>query len=191
MTPLESVSSRPARVLLVYYSRAGHVRRLGQAIAQELERSGIACDQEEILDVRPRNGLLGYIRSVWDSVFQLRTETQAASSRGFRDPSLYEMVLVGSPVWAGNLATPVGSYLSDTRGKISDFGFFLSYGGSGPGKTFERMEYLCGVGPVDRLAIREGDLGSSGAAQKIRNFCSRVVDRLKLNESVGVRKPAA
>ena len=177
-----------ARVLMVYYSRSGHCRRVAQAIAQELERRGISSDQDEILDLKPREGWVGYLRSVWDSFFQIRTRIQASSSQGFRDPEGYELVLVGSPVWAGNLAPPVGTYLSDTRGKMGDVAFFLSHGGSGAARTLIRMEYLCGVGPVDRVAIREGDLGKSGSAQMIRNFCARAVDRLQLNESVALKR---
>src|SRR5262245_20444151 len=48
----------PNKVLVTYYSRSGHTRRLAERIAQVL-----GADLEPIVDQRPRAGLLGYLRS--------------------------------------------------------------------------------------------------------------------------------
>jgi len=77
--------------LILYYSRTGKTRFLAEKLGNEL-----AADLIEIRDLKKRGGLFGFLRGVRDAYFGLKTEVAPS---GF-DLSKYELVIVGTPVWA-------------------------------------------------------------------------------------------
>jgi len=46
------------RALVVYYSRTGHTKKVGDGIAKELQ-----CDSEELIDTVNRSGPIGWLNS--------------------------------------------------------------------------------------------------------------------------------
>jgi len=46
------------KILVVFYSRTGNTKKVGEAIAGELN-----CDTEQIMDVKSRMGIFGWLRS--------------------------------------------------------------------------------------------------------------------------------
>jgi flavodoxin len=138
---------RVMRTLVVYYSRTGTTRELATAIAQAL-----GADVEEIVDPTPRAGLLGYLASGFDSV----TQREAPIRPRARDPRDYDLVVVGTPVWAGNMSSPVRAYLAAARGRLPAAAFFCTMGGRGSERAFLEMEKLSGARPAAVLAMREG-----------------------------------
>ena len=88
------------RILVVCYSRSGTTLELAQSIA---ERCG--ADVELIKDKVPRDGVVGYLRSAFEALFH-RTPWIQPPRRAVGD---YALVIIGTPVWAGNMASPVRS----------------------------------------------------------------------------------
>ena len=91
------------KILIVYYLRSGTTRRVAEALAAELK-----CDAEEIGDVKSRTGFLGIIGSVIEAVAQRPAPIAPAKL----NPSSYDLVVVGTPVWAWSVASPVRTYLN-------------------------------------------------------------------------------
>jgi len=141
----------PARrsILVVSYSRTGHTRYLAQQIAEQC-----GADQEEIVDRVGRRGLLGYLRSLVEAVLRLSAPI-APSKRAPRD---YELVIVGTPVWAWHLSSPVRAYLRRHRGEARRMAFFCTYGGSGQARVLDEMAKLCGRPPLATLALTTRDV---------------------------------
>jgi len=69
--------------------------------------------------------------------------------------SNYDLVIVGTPVWASNVSTPVRTYLSQNRGLLPRVAFFCTMGGRGSERALRKMEEISGARPVARLALRE------------------------------------
>ncbi len=97
------------RVLVVYYSRSGTTRKVAQCIAAALQ-----CDSEEIVEGRSRSGILGYLRSV----IEARRQTPARVALPVRDPSTYDVIVVGTPVWAWSVSSPVRAYMVANQAKF-------------------------------------------------------------------------
>ncbi|MFM0186475.1 NAD(P)H-dependent oxidoreductase [Paraburkholderia nemoris] len=137
----EEIEMSQAKVLVVYFSRTGTTRLLAQAMAKML-----AADLEEICDFSNRKGVGGYLRSLADIIMKRPVEIVPAG----RDVTAYDLIVIGTPVWAGSVSAPVRSYLVENRARLPQVAFFCSFGGRGADKAMRQMRELVG-----RLAVAE------------------------------------
>lgn len=138
--------------LIVYYSRSGYTRRVAQALA-----NGCAADVEELRPVRDYTGVLGYLRAAADTL-RLRTPLLEPLQH---DPSAYQLVVVGTPVWAGRIPAPVYTFLSEHAARCRHLAAFSTMGGQGADKVLDAMAELAGKPLAGRLVLtdREVDAG--------------------------------
>lgn len=148
------------KTLVAYYSRTGNTRKIAVELAAKLN-----ADVEEIIDSKSRDGAMGYILAGRDSLFG----RPAAIKQPSRDPSLYDLVVVGTPVWAFTVSAPVKTYLKQNQGKFKNVAFYLTCGSVG-GRAFKEMEGASGREPAAVLEIREGDIKGGGCRQKLLEF---------------------
>ncbi len=149
------------RTLVVYYSRTGTTRKVGQEVAKALE-----AELEEITDRTPRAGVLGYLRAGRDSLLRRGADIEPPG----HDPSHYDLVVVGTPVWAFSMACGVRTYLIRQKDKLPEVAFFLTTGGSGVKRTFRHMAALCGKEPVATLGLRMDDVLEERHREELRRF---------------------
>ena len=57
------------------------------------------------------------------------------------DPSSYDLIILGAPVWANTIAPPVETFLRDTPITGKKIALFVNYGGS-KGNSFKRFKTL-------------------------------------------------
>ncbi len=153
------------RTLVVSYSRNGTTRELARALGQAL-----VADVEEIVDPTPRAGTIGYLVSGFESI----TKRAAPIRPRVKDPRDYDLVVVGTPVWAGIMSSPVRAYLEAVRGRLPRVAFFCTMGGRGDEHAFLEMEKLAGARPVAVLALRER-AGWKEGQRAIRDFAARAI----------------
>jgi flavodoxin len=55
------------------------------------------------------------------------------------DPGLYDLLIIGTPVWAWSYAPAMRSFLEETKIEGRKIALFCCHGG-GPGKTLEKLE---------------------------------------------------
>jgi flavodoxin len=159
------------KILVVYYSRTGHTRRVAEEIAATLR-----ADLEEIVDPENRLGLLGYLRSGGQAFFGQEADIREP----LKDPAGYDLVIVGTPVWNWSLSAPVRAYLTRRQQRLARpaVAFFLTEGGSGEQRVFGQMEELLGKAPLEVMAVREAEIASGRYHEKIRSFTEALADRL-------------
>ena len=153
-----------SRILVVDYSRTGNTRRVAQRVAQACE-----ADLEDICDARPRKGLWGWLRSGREAWKGLPAEIGPTS----RDPADYDLVVLGSPVWAGHVSSPMRRYLLDQSGKLDRIALFVTEGGTGGVKALAEMTELAGQSPVATLELTERDL-KKGLEARLGDFVSKI-----------------
>jgi len=144
-----SLQPRRPRVLVAYYSRTGLTKRVAEQLAHDLE-----ADLEVIVDHTPRIGVLGYLRSNFDGMLHHSADIAAST----HDPSDYDLVLVGSPVWNRSICIPTRAYLQRHVRDLPSVGFFCTHAGSGVHHAMEHMAELCGKHPVWTLAVGQSEL---------------------------------
>ncbi len=118
--------------LVVFYSRTGSNKKLGETIAQSID-----ADIDEIVDQKSRKGIVGWIRAGRDALGKKTTEIQFD-----KNPNDYDIVIVGSPIWAGNLPPPVRTYLIANPFKGKKVAFYICAGGEGYSPVFDEMKEL-------------------------------------------------
>ena len=149
------------RVLIVFFSRTGTTRRLATTLA------GMLCaDVEEICDYTERRGASGYLRCVIGS--WRKRPAQIVPAR--LDPSQYDLVVVGTPIWAAAVSAPMRAYLLQNRLKMRHVGFFCSLGGLGAEGAFDEMRALAGKAPVAQCKVRAAAVQRGVAAASLERF---------------------
>jgi menaquinone-dependent protoporphyrinogen IX oxidase len=149
------------RILVVYYSRTGTTRKVAQSLA-----AALSCDCEEIVEAGSRGGMLGYLRSVVEA----RRQAPSRITPAVRDPSRYDLVVIGTPVWAWSLSSPVRAYLLANKSKLPAVAFFCTLGGAGSDQAFRQMREVVGKPPIDSIAVTAGDVASANEAPRIAPF---------------------
>lgn len=149
------------RTLVVYYSRSGNTRKLGRAIARALE-----CDEAEIVDRKKRSGFLGFIASSIDALKRGAADIEDTG----KDPVDYDLVIIGTPVWAWSVSAPVSTYLEHVKDTLPEVAFFLTTDMTGIERTFRKMGELCGKQPAATLGLRAKDVRKDRFADRLSNF---------------------
>jgi flavodoxin len=152
-----------ARVLVVFFSRTGTTRVLASTLARML-----SADLEEICDCTERRGAMGYMRCLADSWRKRPAEIVPAGL----DTSQYDLVVVGTPVWAGSVSAPVREYLLENRLKFRHVAFFCSFGGLGSQAAFDEMRALAGKAPVAQCKVRATEVQRGVVAASLALFVS-------------------
>ena len=138
------------RILLVYYSWTGNTRKLAQRITSRLK-----CDVEEIYEKEKRKGKMNYLVGGFQALFGMKSRIEKPK----RNPSDYDLVLLGGPVWNGRITPAVRSYLSDV--KINDYACFFSTGRGGHEKSARMVAEIVGKKPKAILAVESNEIGNA------------------------------
>ncbi len=149
------------KALVVFFSRTGHTRQLAEEIGHA---SG--WDVEELVDTRPRAGVLGYLRSAIDGALGRLTVLREPSAH----PADYDLVVVGTPVWNASLSSPVRTWLAERRNGLPQVAFFATEGGSGAERVFRQMASVAGREPIGTYCATDRELARDGAQAHARRF---------------------
>lgn len=152
------------KILITYYSRTNITERVAKKIQENLD-----CDIEEIIDLKDRSGLLGWIKSLFDAIRQNPTDIKTIE----KNPSDYDLVIIGTPVWASTMASATLTYLKENKEKFKDVSFFCTCGSSGYNETFSKMEEIADKKAVETLFITKDDLNTSFDS-KIQSYTERL-----------------
>ncbi len=155
----------PMKALIVYYSRSGTTRMLATAISHTLH-----CDIEEIRDTRSRRGILGYVQSLIEAFLRRPSTIESAE----RDPGSYDLVIIGTPVWAGSMSSPVRSYLMANKARLREAAFFCTLGGRGSESAFAQMRELAGKVPCARCAVTASAVRSGRYGADVARFAKEL-----------------
>lgn len=150
------------KTLVVYYSRTGNTKKVGEAIAKQLK-----SDIEQIEDVKSRLGPIGWLRSGREAKNKKLVEIKPTK----KDPSRYDLVVIGTPVWAATVSSPVRTYLS--KYKFKRVAFFCTCGGI-RSKILEAVEEVCGKRPIAALEIKAKEMKERSYVSKIKEFVAKL-----------------
>ena len=150
-----------SKTLVVFYSWSGTTRRIAEALSATLK-----CDLEEITEPKPRTGFLGYIRSLLEAS-RKRPSTIAPKKH---DVSSYDLVVIGTPVWAWSLSSPVRAYLMATASQLPKVAFFCTLGARGSESAFAQMTAIVGKKPRAVCAITQREVLSGSYSDRLSAF---------------------
>ena len=117
--------------LVAYYSRTNITEKLAKDIAGKLN-----ADIEEIKPKVNYQGKIGYARGGKDAISQKVIDLEELKY----NPQDYDVVYLGTPVWASKAATPMFSYIKQNADKFKEVRFFVTAGKTGLDSTLKQME---------------------------------------------------
>jgi flavodoxin len=158
-----------AKILVVYYSRSGATRKLASSIAARLK-----ADLEEICDYRDRSGPLGYLRSLVEA---MRQSCVDIVPHGL-DVASYDLIVIGTPVWAGSVSSPVRAYLAENRQQLPHVAFFCSLGGRGSESAFSQMRALAGKAPLAECKVTAREFRRGDEKGLLHDFVGKLRHKL-------------
>ncbi len=148
------------RKLVVFYSLGGNTRLVAETIAK--------AAGADILELVPEREAPsgGFRRMVWGGRSAVMREKPALKPFAV-DPSEYDMIFLGTPVWAWTIAPPLNTFLSHNSLEGKPVALFCCHGG-GPGRIFTKMrEAVRGGVFVGELALKEP--GSSNTREQLKD----------------------
>ncbi len=154
------------KTLLVYYSRTGVTRMIADTISESVK-----CDIEEIVDTKKRSGIFGYLKSGYQAA---RGHINPIEESKY-DLSNYELLIIGTPVWAGKMSVPVRAYLKRNMDKIPLLACYCTCGGSGIEKTIEDIEKYTKIKPIASFGVNSSDLKNETYKSLIDKFAREIM----------------
>jgi flavodoxin len=109
--------------LVVFYSRTGNARFVAQTIAAE-----VGADIEEVIDLKKRSGVIGYLRGGSDA--KRGKETEIAPTQ--KSPADYDLIIVGTPIWSGRPTPAITTWLKKNNLSGKKVAVFFVQGGERP-----------------------------------------------------------
>ena len=154
------------KILIVYYSRTGVTKKVVEILKQKLN-----CYVEEIISVKDRKGLIGYLLSGREAMKGILAEIKPLA----KNLADYDLVIIGTPVWGFNMSSPIRTFIVEQKEKLKKVAFLATMGGSGHERTFKNMVEIIGRQPIATLEFKTLEVKQNKMEEKINNF----VDKLK------------
>lgn len=148
-------------ILVAYYSRTNVTKKVAEAIASQLD-----ADIEEIVPKVKYEGKIGYMRGGKDAISEKIIDLDSLKY----NPADYDLVYLGTPVWAGKAATPVISYIKQNEGSFNDVKFFVTAGGSGFEGTIEQLGKYVGKAPLKTLSLTTKQVKRDEFKEELASF---------------------
>ena len=134
---------------------------MAEVISEEL-----ACDLEAIISKRGRGGLIGFLISGYEAY----TKKLAEIGEIKNDPSGYDLVIIGTPIWSLRVSSPVRTYIVKNRDRLKRVAFLLVYGGTGLESAVSDLEQLLGKKPAGILTLKTMDVAQEKYLEEAKGF---------------------
>lgn len=164
------------KALVVSYSNSGATRVVAERIAAYL-----GAEVDEIREKKPRPRLLidgqkpeaagmALPRAAMAAVLGLNSPLEEPG----KDPGDYDLVVVGSPVWANSLTPAARSYLRRHKKSLKRVAFFCTCGDPTKARIFAQMRTTCGKEPLATVAVKQEDARTDACSGAIAAFAERL-----------------
>lgn len=158
------------KTAVVYYSMSGNTQQTAEAVAKKL---GAELIRIEPIKEYPSEGARKFI---WGGIKAVMGEKPKLQPYDFNDE--YDRVIIGTPVWASNIAPPIRSFIHQNRETLQDkkVAAFVCYAGGGAEKALLRLRQFLGIDSLEAelILIDPKDKPSEQNDKKIKAFCNKL-----------------
>lgn len=163
-TNTDGEMEKNADTLVVFYSPTGFTRRVAEEIARQHR-----FDIEEIGDRKSRTEPFGALRSVVEALARIPARHLPTK----RAAKAYELVIVGTPIWAAHVSSPIRAYLREQGCAMGNVAFFCTYGGAGAATVMKEMKSLCHAEPRSTLDARDEEINGGQYRRRVAEFLDK------------------
>ena len=162
------------KTLVVYYTSSGNTERVAQTIAEAL-----GAHIEGIQEVKPTQvdlhgkGLDNFL-SMGKTAFRAITDRPVGIQSLQRDVADYELVVIGTPVYAGSVSSPVRAFLQQECGKMKAVAFFCTGDDPANEKVFVQMQGVCGLEPLTAFPFHAPEVRQGAFQPQLEAFLAQL-----------------
>jgi len=91
---------------------------------------------------------------------------------------LYDLVIIGTPIWSSNISTPIRTYFSLHKEDFKNVAFFCTRLGSDAKKIFDDMKNLSQKTPLALLALTSREVARDQYMQKVKEFIKNLKEEI-------------
>jgi flavodoxin len=138
------------KTLIVFYSLTGNVKKIAAAIA--------TATGGDLLEIKTKKEIptSGFGKYFWGGKQVMRKEMPELLPFG-KNPNDYDLIFIGTPVWAGNFAPAIRSFLASAKLQNKKIALFCSHGGDSAGSTFVNLaKELADNEIIDKINFQMG-----------------------------------
>jgi flavodoxin len=151
--------------LVVYYTRTGNTKFVAETVAAEL-----GSDIDEVVDLKKREGTLGYMAAGRDATGEKLTEIAPPK----RAPKDYDLIVIGTPVWAWRPSAAIRTYLSKNDLSGKKVALFFTMDGNLRGAIEKTKSLMPNAVFVGELVLAKPTSDKDATAKKIVDWCSTI-----------------
>ena len=159
------------KTVVVYYSMGGNTDFAAREVARRLGASILRLEPEKAYPDK------GFRKFFWGGKSAVMAETPRLKPYTFDVEGATDVIL-GFPVWAGNVAPPLRTFVRDNLPKLQGLRLhaFACQSGAGAEKAFDRLQACLGGRALGEklVLIDPKDKPSPENQQKIEAFCAAV-----------------
>ena len=121
------------KTLIAFYSLTGNVKKIACAIAQ--------ATGGETLEIKTKKEIpsKGFGKYFWGGKQVMNKEKPELLPLD-KNPNDYDLIFIGTPVWAANFVPAIRSFLSSAKLQNKKIALFCSHAGDNAGATFTNLE---------------------------------------------------
>lgn len=153
------------KALVAFYSRTGRTKKVAEEIQARL-----GSDIEEIRDEKKRGGILGWLSAGRDAGSKALTKIKDVD----KQPSEYQVVIIGSPTWNGSVSVPIRTYINSFKDDFNQVAIFSTGEGEEPSALEEMSELLGERVFAGMHLVRTSEIDSDSYFGKLDDFVERI-----------------
>ena len=159
------------KIAVVYYSMSGNTDYAARMIA---EKTGAA-----LIRLVPEKAYpdTGFRKFFWGGKSAVMGETPALEPYQF-DADAYDLIVLGTPVWASSFSPPVRSFVKENKDATDGkrMAAFVCCSGGGAEKALEKLRKFTGVSSFDAemVLIDPKEKPSDDIIMKVEQFCKKI-----------------
>lgn len=139
-------------ILVVYFTRTGR----SEKVALELNKH-YKCMVEKINEKEKRKGISGYIKSAWQGI----KKSTCTINKVKYNPQNYNITIIITPLWAGNISSPVRTYLQKYSDKINDYGIIITHNSSSYKAAEDEIKAMLHKEPIFQVEYKKKDIDNN------------------------------
>ena len=153
------------KTLILFYSRTGITKKIAENLTNYL-----GADIEEVFDTVNRSGVFGYMRAGKDAISKKLTIIKPL----IHNLSDYDLIIIGTPVWVGLMATPIRTIITEQKDKIKQVALFCTQGATNTQGALADMTKLLEKQIVATLEISTKEVVNNNFTEKLNKFVSEI-----------------
>lgn len=158
------------KAIFVFYSHDGNTEHVARKIAQQLNADALKLEAK---NPYPTGKISKFI---WGGKSVVFNEKPKLAPYNF-NPENYDVVILGTPVWAGTYTPPMATFLQENALAGKKVALVACHDGGGTDKCFGKFQQQLGQSSIiARLGLRQplSNPQSSELENAILSFCEEV-----------------